>query len=240
MSKFVTEINQFLGTPEQKKLAKDLRAVVLEQQVTEHLLQRHLLGVLERHGDASADGEQKSQSSIFAAYKKHNNRELGVFVLTGHAGNTLGLATVDPTPRLRKLTLPVVPPRFVPKRWQHDKGSIASAGPEVCAWVAPGEGLEGGTVLTEAYKLLMRPDGPAQKFYEQHAKLHPGASLSNSQPWTIEPLESRSWVHSAIRSSGVAAMPERGYYDDGESLRVSPPTSILYIASTALHSPAVA
>lgn len=230
MSKFITKINQFVDLPDQKQLGIDLHRLVIQQYVTEHLHKRHLLGVIARYGDKSKEGEKKSQLSIFEAYKKHNKRELGVFVLSGSAGNTLGLATVDPAPRLRKLTGLVLPPRLVPKRWQQDRSDIARRGPEVCAWVAPGEGLEGGDVLNDAYKLLMQPDGPAQKFYQQHAKLNRGVTLEASQPWTIEPLQSSDWVHTAIRSSGVSTMPERGYYDDGESQKISPPVSFLYVA----------
>ena len=234
MSEFITEINQLLGTPAQKKLGTDLRELALQQHVVEHLHKRHLLGVLKRHGDKSNKGEQKSQSAVFAAYKKHNNRELGVFVLSGYDGNTLGMATVDPTPRLRKQKVSVLPPWLVPKMWQEDRSDVTNLGPEVCAWVAPGEGLEGGKVLTQAYKLLMQPNGPAQKFYEQHAKIHGVSKLDSVKAWTIEPLETQSWVHSAIRPSVQAEDPEKGYekgyFDDGESVRVSPPTSLLYIA----------
>lgn len=239
MSEHIIELNQFLGLPEQKKLGTDLRQLVLQQHVVEHLRQRHLLGVLNRHGDKSKDGEQKSQSAISAAYKKHNNHELGVFVLPDTDGKVIGLATVDPSPRLRKLTVPILPPRFLPKMWQQDRSDVASHGPEVCAWVAPGEGLEGGKILAKAYQLLMRPDGPALKFYKQHAKLHQVASSDTQEAWTLEPLDTPRWVQSAIRSSGTNEDPERGYFDDGESLRVTPPISYLYIASNSHSQSAV-
>jgi hypothetical protein len=228
---FITELNQYHSAADQNKLSMDLRELVLRQHVAEHLRERHLLGVLNRHGDTAKEGAQKSQSAVFTAYKMHNNRELGVFVLPGSDGNVIGLATVDPTPRLRKLMIPSLPPRLVPKRWQQDRTDVANAGPEVCAWVAPGEGLEGGKVLAKAYQLLMRPDGPAQKYYERHADLVGESGLEAQKAWTIEPLASRSWVQSAIRASGIDKDPERGYFDDGESLRVSPPVSFLYIAS---------
>jgi hypothetical protein len=230
---FITELNQYHSAADQNKLSIGLRELVLRQHVAEHLRERHLLGVLNRHGDTSKEGAQKSQTAVFAAYKMHNNRELGVFVLPGSDGNVIGLATVDPAPRLRKLMIPILPPRLVPKRWQQDRSDVASSGPEVCAWVAPGEGLEGGKVLAKAYQLLMRPDGPAQKFYERHADLTGESCFDTPKAWTIEPLASQSWVHSAIRSSGIDKDPERGYFDDGESLRDSPPMSYLYIASNS-------
>ena len=197
-----------------------LNTLLQQDHVRAHLRERHFLGVLARHGQTV----DQSLRTITKARQIHRNNEIGVYALLGYNERAIGMATVDPSPRLKRQRLQVSPLLA--------KGPLAydiiTTGPQVSAWVAPGKGREGGEVLTAAYRLLSDPSGPAKQFFVRYVELSGLEQDSEAQAWAIEPQQSPDWVRRSIRAAGYARV-DFGYYDDGESKRVAPPLSGLYL-----------
>ncbi|MEO7364136.1 MAG: hypothetical protein ABIV43_01360 [Candidatus Saccharimonadales bacterium] len=202
-------------------VAYQLQAELSKQHVVEHLRQRHLLGVLARHGATQAI----SGKYIEKARALHVAGELGVFVLSDETNAVVGMGTVDPSARLRRQRVQMLP-------WLA-RGpvayDIALHGPQVTAWVAPSEGQMGRRILTAAYRELANPDGVAAKFHDKYQASSAGDDDARSRAWTIEPLDAADWVRASIRDAGFQRL-DTGYYDDGQSRRVEPPRATLYQA----------
>jgi len=232
MSEHVIPLKDFPDAAQQTHIGETLHTLVKRKNVAEHLRERHLLGVLRRHGEEAKGGI--SAQNIYKAYKLHNELELGVFVLNSYEYTPMGLATVDPFAGLRyqpfarkrlpftELTQPIIlPPGLARGPLQK---TVSVPGPQVCAWVAPGFGQEGLEILTQGYTALADPNGIARSFYE----LASTETEDDVRAWTIEPQQSPDWIRTALSRSGFRRIGEPRYFDDGESRRLPPPAASYY------------
>ena len=224
MSEFVTPIDLYLGADEQVVLADQLKAIVSEPETTRHLYTRNLYSEVTSFGKGAKS--QDTYQTVFRAYKDHTNAVRGTFVLTGYEQQVVGLARIYPNTVLSRHKLPVVLPRLI-GRLATD--FIDTDGPLLRAWLAPGEGNEGGVVVRNAYRELANPKGIAKKFYDKHMLLNDTPGPESARPWTIESLDSPNWIHRAI-SATLADTHVSGKFDDGSAKLFAPGQSKLYIA----------
>ena len=226
-SQHIQPLTNIIDLLEQHVLGDKLHEMVSQPQVRAHLRQRHLLGVLARHGVE----EYISQKAVVTARSQHN-KERDVFVLRGYEHQPLGLATVDPAVMLRALRYEM-PPILARGRLSNP---IPVRGPEVTAWVDPEGAPEAGNVLATAYKVLSDPAGPAHMMFERFAELHPISMADDDgtiRAFTIEPLASGPWMRDVLEAADFSCFGE-GNYDDGESRRSPVPRSRYYRASPSV------
>lgn len=206
-------------------LAENINESVQQPDFAKLLKTRHLIGLLKSHSGKVSQSEQ----NVFTAYKLHQEGALGVFVLKS-ADIFVGMATVDPSPKLRKQKIGLMP-KFV----KEPLSTLVSVnGPEIKAWINPALDSLSEQHLASAYRELSQPNGIAKKQFEKYLYAQPGVT-EPIQAWTIEPQDTPPWIHHAIQKAGFNHDPTRtGLYDDGESRRHSPPPSRLYIAASSL------
>lgn len=220
----IIPLGNIVENGELTRIALTINSLVNKEQTRQFLQSRHLLGVIARHEGRVSNSEQ----AVSSARRLHTSGKLGVYVLKQEA-RYVGMATVDPSPVLRKQII-AVPPKFA---FGPLSRAIELPGPEVSAWVAPGHGPAGLNNLTQAYRELSVPNGIAKKQFEQFADTQPDANDEGMSAWTIEPYDAPQWVHTAIRRSGFDTDARHaGLHDDGESKKYAPPMSRLYIAPT--------
>lgn len=227
MTTLVQPLGNINNTGKQGMIGSILYQHVRQPVVANQLRDRNLRRVLRHHSGT----EKESMNEVFKAYKLHQDKVLGVFVLKV-ADAVIGMATVDPTPILKKLRFEI-PPRFA-------KGLLAEPvemnGPQVTAWINPTTVPDATQSLSAVYRQLKDANGPAKTQFDIYRNSHTEITADLIQAWTVEPFDSASWVHSAIKSAGyINCRADVGYFDDGVSGRHSPPSSRLYIAATPLN-----
>lgn len=226
MSENIIPISFETTFQQQCHLAEDINGSVRQPDFAKLLKTRHLIGLLKSHSGKVS----QSEHNVFTAYKLHQEGALGVFVLKS-ADSFVGMATVDPCPKLRKQKIGLTP-KFA-------KGPLSTPvlvnGPEITAWINPLLDPFSSRHLASAYRELSQPDGIAKKQFEKYLYTQPGVT-EPIQAWTIEPQDTPPWIHHAIQKAGFSHDPNKtGLYDDGQSRRYSPPPSRLYISTPPLY-----
>lgn len=206
-------------------LSKQVMNLVAENE--QLLRQRYLVGVLRRYGEKAAN----PIGSIENAQHNHEDGALQAFTVISETGKLAGMATIYPDLQLTRLRLPI--PRgvsdqvaevstigklnvrrstqIVARLLKQNETFLPFANPNVFAWT----GSSHKKYLSLAYRGLM---ARVRDLPHQQAGL---------QPYTIEPNRSPAWVHTSIVLAKLLPIA-RGWFDDQESRRLSPPRSTLY------------
>ncbi len=132
-------------------------------------------------------------------------QHLGHFAVVNVHGKIVGGAEIRSDLTLKKAK-PVLLPRG------HSKTSYPFADSNIKAWV---DKREGPQLLIDAYKDLIFRSGSWWRRYD------------SQKSWTIEPVTSESYVHSALVASGLIKIIT-GQFDDGRKMNSYPTKSVLY------------
>ncbi len=217
-TRFIQPLGQ---VADRNKVGATLYGLATRDMVQEQFRKRHQLGMLARYGKTV----EHSLRILNSDTDLHRSEQLGTFILNGYDGQTIGMATVDPAARVRRQRLQIAP--FLAKGFL--SYAIATHGPKVTAWVAPGTGKEGGEVLSAAYRVLADPNGPARQYFDTYVELEDLDIAPTPQAWTLEPQQAPDWTKQSIRAAGYERV-DIAYFNDHTSSTSVPPISGLYVA----------
>jgi hypothetical protein len=187
------------------ELARAMFNLVVKNQ--EMLQLRFCPGVVSRYGVDIATAE----TNISKGQYNTKNGIMGHFAVVNAAGNVVGAASSFPKLPLRKLDLPLQPRMMV--------GPMKLATTEIYA------GNRNITAWTEAAE-----EGLLTKIYQDLSDiaLQSGSISQPDAPWTAEPVRSPALIHDSIEAAGLAPTID-ARFDVGESGRIIPPISTLYV-----------
>jgi hypothetical protein len=221
-------LSRYMGSYDQEIAAESIRELVCDPEVRGQLQAHNFLGMIRQFAPSNSEAVAQFRKSRISTARSEN----AAYTILGDKQHIVGFARVSAKFALKKQRLSyfALPPRLA-------IGPLATSipidGPEVTVWTNEGGD---GEHRKNAYKQLLEPLGLADSVYasfkqRQTSKPYRAPLIKPSNVWTIEPLESATFFHAAIRTAGLVETG-RGIYDDGQSVRLfppeMPPISILY------------
>lgn len=184
---------------------------------------RHYIKQLNRPGVLRDYGGPVSRymTAVTTAAELDRDDKQGIFVCSV-AGETIGLAAIDPSPNLRRGT------RTVAGLLQHGLSEpVAVNGPKITAWINPSAVDAANIHLSTALHELADPTGVAKRIHDAYRP--PDQALA-VRSYTFVPMDAPGWVRRAVLGAGFVPQPTSigSYKDDGSGCL--PPPSRLYLA----------